>query len=772
MLGSFCLKELNYNREIKDYQKIYRIGSIISSNDNEEYITSIPGGWLNTINSQFQNSIITTKVKTVSLPHSIKLIESNEKYFNNNVIWTDSTFYSVIETNFVIGGVNPLAKKSSVLISSSEAKKRFGSFQNALGKNISISHIWATENKPINLEITGIYLDFPFNTNLKPDYIVNIFSLKDAVSFNFNDFLNSKSLSLSSLDCYIKLTNEDQLPVISKLLKKDAEFREATLDEWLVESKLVPIIKQLDQLHFDPDFEWEPYGQGDLQSIKILIIIITFILIVSTLSFIMISTAKSLRRAKEIGIQKTLGSSPLRVALNYIFEVSITVLLATLLSYILIYLSLDYFNNISNSKFTFISFFKPIYLKYLFIYLSIVILLSAIYPSLFLSKLNVIDALKSNSGKFGISKSIRKYLVISQLSISLILILYSISLYILIDTSLKDKINKLGKSILQIDFSILGQNEKTSLIRDELKNLVNIEVTISNQLPRFKDSYIISKQITFELNNKKFEVDQLNIDENFLEVFKLNIVEGRKFNKLDDKSVLISESLAKKLMIPYSDIIGTEVTSRQGQKYKILGIIEEFNITSYKLKANDLILINKQHPVDVSFYLRIKGSENDKVIEDVRKVWNKILPDSPFDYKYMDDQYKSLYKDDLILSKIILVITSFSILLTIISVYALISYVLNDMQKELLIRKIHGATSQNLIMITSKKFIFIFIISIFITLLFNTIIEYFFVIDNRIKLKWETSILAIVLLFTTYLSACILIINSTISKPVLKFLQK
>jgi putative ABC transport system permease protein len=233
----------------------------------------------------------------------------------------------------------------------SKAKELFGEGTVAIGQELQVSHLFATEGKVVHLIVTGVFEDLPPNSIVKPHFIGNIQALRGVISSDFDLYLNSKSFSHSAFDSYIKLKQASNLDVIFKVLNSDARFRDSGIDSWLEGTTIEPIVKRLDELHFDDKIEWESKGQGDRQSLIILICLIGFILLITSVNSVNLITARSIRRTKEIGLRKTFGGSPNLIAIQFIFESLITILTGFVFSFLLIILLLQNINQLIDGVF-------------------------------------------------------------------------------------------------------------------------------------------------------------------------------------------------------------------------------------------------------------------------------------------------------------------------------------------------------------------------------------------------------------------------------------
>jgi len=679
-----------------------------------QFVTSSPGGWLNTIYNDYDDVLATAKVQEVQLPHNIKSDALIEPILTKRLVWADSGFLNVFRINLDVQNRSAFKDRNSVIISKSAAIKFFGR-DDPLGKTIRVSHIWSTMGNEIPLVVSGVFADFKTNSHLHADIIANIEALRSVYGNRFEDYLNGNSLTSSSFSAYLYLKSDTDISKIQNRLNSLATFRDPETDSWLEGTKLKVQIKRIDKLHFDTDFEWELDGQGDIQTLYIIAGIGVFILLIGSINFIGISTSHIDKRFKEIGVRKAFGGQSLQIGLQFLLESSLYVLVSYIISLIFSIFLINQFNAIAGKSFLLSSLFTLDFISIVIFLLIIILILSCIYPSLIMANVKVVNVIKGLSIKDKKGLLLREALIVVQFVILIVMIFLTTVFYLQVDYVQNNKLNELGDQIIAIPYGGLVPNDKLDALKNEISREARMPVVSCNFLPRFKSSFLIEERFSFPGISKEASLILMNADFNFIQFFNIDIIAGRNFdsgNKADLGNFILNEAAVKSLNINISDAVGLEVMNGSGSIGTIIGIVKDFPITSTKNSIDPVIISPQPHFIDVAIYVHVLSDSDQANLTSIKKSWKSILPEVGFDYYFLNDEFKRLYKFEISTMRIVLTISFFALIITLSALYSISLFWVKQRSKEIGVRRVHGATTMSITFLFVKRYSLLFTFAI------------------------------------------------------------
>lgn len=671
--------ELNFDKfHEKDSQLFQVMGSTQMSNDIE--ISWATSGLLADL-LQEEIPEIEYSVTTVTDAES-NILSVDENSIQSVGLYIGEDFFNLFSYNLIQGKPTEIFPDiNSIILSEELALKLFNTTNNIVGKVIEM------DNKD-QLIVSGIFKEMPLNSSVQFDFALPYkrIELQYAGIFAwgqnyFNTYLAfKKGVSIPEI-------NEK----ISAVYQKHSGSKNTTLF----------IRPYADQYLYD-NYEGAVQSGGRITYVRLFSLIAILILVMASINFINLSTASASKRMKEVGVKKLLGASRRSLVFDFMIE-SITIsLFALIISIVIVKLFLPYFN-------VFVE--KQIYLAFelnhiLFIIgiLLSTVLLSGIYPAFYLSGINSLNAFKGNQSNKLSKLGLRKGLVILQFAISIILIA---SVFILLRQMNFIYGQNLGYSKDNIIYfekaRDTGENIETFI--SELKNIHGVKNVTSTAW-----SFVGQKASTDGLSwngkssddNMSFGVQQINYD--FFETFGIQLEEGRSFSKnfkSDDSKIIFNEAAIRAMGI--EDPIGKNINV-WGRERQIVGIVKDFNYESLHTKINPLFFILK--PTNSKkIMVKIEEGMESEVINNVEKKYHEFNPQSSFEYKFLDQEYQSLYvaeKKVIILSKYF---AGIAILISCLGLLGLAIFTTEQRRKEIGIRKVNGATISEILIMLNKDFL-------------------------------------------------------------------
>ncbi|MBA3647366.1 MAG: ABC transporter permease [Chitinophagales bacterium] len=644
----------------------------------------------------------------------------DDKVFNEkNVLFADSNFFDVFTVPLLLGNASKaLTLPNSLVVNESTAKKYFGSAANALGKTITVDDSAAV--------VTAVSKDLPPNSHFTFDVIASLSSFgngvqkPDYVSFScYNYLLLNANADAKALERKFPL-------IIEKYVSGDIEknFGVSFKEFQSAGNGYHYYLQPLTKIHLTSNLEAELSPNGSINIVYAFSVIAFFILLLACINFINLSTARSLDRAKEVGIRKTFGSEQSALIRQFLFESVITSVLSLVIAIILIFVILPFFNGLFNLHLSALYFFQP--LQFTFLILSVIFIgvLAGLYPAFVLSSFKPIIVLK---GKFSFNpkgRLVRNGLVIFQFAISVMLIISTLTVDRQMQYMLSDQLGFRKDNIVELQRTDLLGKQSQSFIND-LRKIPGIEnVSGTSALPGDQNFFGAS----FQLLGSKETLTGRGIlsDDQLLSTLDIPVVKGRFFSRdlaTDSLSILLNEKALAELGI--ADPIGARLISPDGffnlpdgttQVLTVIGIVKDFNFQSLHQKITPLIFMNgaKFKNVLPLTAVRIQSSQIRNVLGTIEKDWNSYVPGHPFQYKFLDQQLASLYHSEQTMEKLFKIFSMLAIFIAFIGLLGLVTYAAQKRAREIGIRRVLGASVSNIITLLSKDFLKLVIIAVLV----------------------------------------------------------
>jgi putative ABC transport system permease protein len=656
------------------------------------------------------------------MPTSIQYLPADKIILTQEIIWAERNLNEILSIPIIKGHpADPLTAVNSLIISETAAKELFGE-DDPLNKTVSISNMYATSGKKIEMVVSGVYQDLPSNTHVRPKYICNILALKEVITDLENRLNSSMGEGNNTFwtQSFFVCANESRIADIRADLQKMADTR------FNQEFKLQPLIQNITNVHFDQEIDWAiKHKSADKKYVYVFVSIAILILIVACINYINLSTAKSVTRAREIGLRKTFGGIRLQLFAQFMTESFLLVLIAMLIALQLVILFIPQFNNLTGKTFSSLHVFNTPMMLVTGAVVVFVTLLAGSYPALFMSGFQPASVLK---GRFAFRKgsnTFRQFLTTLQFLVAVILLTGTVIVVRQMDLMRNSKLNEAGRQIVSIRYG--GFTEPTTDIKYiTFKNLIlqdpEIEsVTLANHLPKLDFFGAVGMQMQFpEISEQQHDWFQLNGDFDFPETFKLKLIAGRNFdprNIADSSAILLNESAVKALKLTPEEMIGKTVirpdymipwsgprTTQTPVTGLVVGVVEDFPYQSMHKKINPLAISPKPHSDDRIIYVRLPAERMGEKIESIERAWKQVFPDFGFDCWFVDEEFGRMYENETRVAQITEKFSALAILIACVGIYGLAAFLSEQRTKEIGIRKTFGASNIQILFILIRVF--------------------------------------------------------------------
>jgi putative ABC transport system permease protein len=658
----------------------------------------------------------------------------NEKFRVEKIFFATDAFLPMFSYRVIQGkAAGALAEPNTAVITESTARKLFGR-EDALGKVIS-------RNKKEDFKVTAIVADLPQNTHLKFDVLLSFPTLVNALgpdvetTFNWDGFFTYVLLK-EGADA--KKTEAKIAQVVEEKVGKEYKERNEA-----VEYKLQP----LKDIHLYSNYMMEAEVNGDGKAVKFLLIISIFIISIAWINYVNLSTARSLDRAREVGVRKALGSQRLQLIRQFLFESLLVNFLAVLLAFLIIVLTLPLFNSITGKNISLALLADQKFWQTLAVIFVGGAILSGLYPAFVLSSFRPVDVLKGRLARTRHGSLLRQILVILQFTASVALM---VGTYVIYKQLSFMKSQELGVNIDQT-LVVRGPNvtdstyqQKLTAFKTELLRQPGItRIAASSEVPGGKVGWNAGGiRLVGSDPNKSNQYRVFGVDDDFVNVYGLRVLKGRNFSKTfgaDSLALLFNEAAVKQLGFAKPEEALNKQIDFWGKTYTIVGVVSNHHQQSLK-EAYDTYIYQYRPESDNYYSIKLAPgvtSAND-VLKKVEQEWAGFFPGNPFAYFFLDDHYAEQYKADEQFGKTFALFAILAIIVACLGLYGLASFVTTQRTKEIGIRKISGATISNILVLLTKDFLK----PIFLSFAIATPVTYFLVDQWLQNYAFKTSITA------------------------------
>jgi putative ABC transport system permease protein len=646
----------------------------------------------------------------------------------------------------LIRGSNGTALNAAdkIILSQSMAVKYFGT-DDVVGK--TLTSLTSRDNKSrTTYQISGIFKDYPANSHLIISYLVSYATLVKELKGE-GDKNDSANTALGWYDFYVYL----QLKPGTDLQKFQAKLpafadKYVNSKEWNKTNNVKDrvYIIPLSDIYLYSNYNQEAEVNGSGTAVNFMFLIGFIIMAIAWINYINLSTARSVERAKEVGVRKVLGAAKAHLIRQFMLENFLLNFTAIIIAAVAVYAFTPWFNNLMGRE---IATGFSMSGKYWFIFSAIFIsgtLLSGLYPAFVLSDYKPVAVLKGAFKNTSGGLMLRKGLIVLQFGISVVLIAGTIIVYQQVNFMRSQKLGVNIKQTLVLDGAqsvtdSLYQNVLQPFKSELLKN-PGIKSMTSSTSVMGKEIYWTNSYSSVEHPELgALTLYRLGIDYDFIPQFELKILAGRNFSKdfLTDKKAAILNERAVALLgfKDANDAIGKKVSS--GDTLTVIGVVQSFHHLGLQ-KPIDPQMITLRPNARQAYSIKLQTTDLQKTLGGIKKEWSKYFPNDPLNYYFLDDNFNSQYQSDQRFGEMFTLFAFLAILIACFGLIGLSAYNILQRTKEVGIRKVLGASVQNVVFILSKDFLLLVIISFVIAAPISWLVMHNWLQDfaYRISISW------------------------------------
>ena len=619
-----------------------------------------------------------------------------DKTVYENGIYADASLFSMFSLSFIQGDpAKAFRDLNSVVITEKVARQFFGDAANAMGKTLR-------RDNADNFMVTGVIRDLPENSTMQLDCVIPFeFFEKD------NDWL--KSWRANALSTYVELSPNANPAVVNRQLS--GFIRTKAADANAAE----PFIIGMKDWRLRDEFVDGKQSGGRIEYVRLFIFIACIILLIACINFMNLATARSEKRAREVGVRKVLGAERSRLIFQFIGESILLSAMSVALGILLITLLLPFFNLLVKEQLT-AGLDKPLHFLSLIAITLICGLVAGSYPALYLSAFNPVQVLKRMKMKDGGAVLIRQSLVVLQFSISIFLIVSTVIVY---------------RQVQHIKSRNLGYNKDNLLDMRVSPNLVKNYPAVRQDLLQTGavENMGLADMENLNVSNNttgyswagkdpkaQILISVRMINHDYLKTMGMQVTDGRDFRMdplQDTGNVLITESLAR--MMGKGSAVGKLLSNGYGQD-KVVGVVKDYVYGDFYGKPDPVVFYSAPDRARY-FYVRIKaGVSSDKALAAIGGVLKKDNPGYPFDYSFVDDKFNAKFTAESLIGKLSGLFAGLAIFISCLGLFGLAAYTAEQRTREIGIRKVLGASVSGITRLLSRDFLKLVVIANIIAL--------------------------------------------------------
>lgn len=699
----FVNYEMNFDRFHKKYDRIYRLYEITSFDGLPKQLQALtmhPMG--PTLQEEYPE--IESFVRFANMNNTLIQVKNDFFYLNQSYL-VDENVFEVFDFELIKGDPKTaLREPNTIVITSSTAKRLFG-HENPVGKEVIIN-----ESESVNI-ISGVVKDPPDDSHIQFEALFAMNGLPA------NENRTSWGVVNNWVFTYLVLSENASVAKLEKdfpnMLKKYAgdNFTEA----------FNIFLQPLANMHLDSKnmtLDFMNFHTFDRSYLYVFASLAFLVLLLAIINFISLSTARSITRAKEIGVRKSIGAHRWQLIAQFIGESIVYAAIATTIAGFLVELSLPYVSELTQRSLV----FNPLQYPELFLLLvgmSIIIgILSGIYPAFYISAYKPVKVLKGKIYTTRARFSLRNVLVVLQFAIAVCLIISTLFVVKQLNYLQNKNLGFNKEQVILVSLGGVDQMKYKPLKSELMKGTHILDVTAADQRLGRR-----VRQLHFEYQGDSAKQSMatyvINVDHNYLDFYDIELSQGRKFSKNlatdSARAFIVNEAMAQSLGVPVNEMLGNKFGFAWVEELgTIVGISKNFNHNSLHHTVDPLTLMFNEGWGYTEMAIRLDKNHTAEALEEVQNQWDVFFPGVPFEYTFLNQHFISVYQDEARVSQVVGIFTILAILVAALGLFGLTAFTMQQRTKEIGIRKVLGASIMSILVLVMKDFIKLVVIAFLI----------------------------------------------------------
>jgi len=744
LILSYILHELSFDKDQPNADRVYRITRTFNNPQSGAVslnLSTIAPAFGPFLTNDFKEIEAMTRLYpngTTSIKYGDKMMNEQEVYF------ADDQFFNFFKADVVKGNPQKALTDPYSIMMTEEAAKKYFPGEEPMNKVVRINL-----GGYFDFKVTGIYKPLPSNTHFHPSIMLSFNTLNDTLIYGAENLRTS--FGNNSFFTYIRLPQHYDP---DKMVKQFPAFIDRNMSQGNGQFKRSQgtslALQKLTDIHLTSHTDYEAEENGDIKRVYIFSAIALFILLIACINYMNLSTARSALRAREIGIRKTVGAQRKEVIAQFLSESVLVAWMAMLIAFMLTWMFMPLLSKLAGLDLSIDILVKWQVILPMIITPFVVGIVSGIYPALFMSSFQPVKVLKGlvRTGRGNIS--FRKVLVTLQFAVSIILIISTAVVFTQMRYMQTKSLGFDKEHIVTLPY-VSELNDKFEAFRTELLTNSNIKnAGRSSRIPtgRLLDAMgarLVSGDTMAPVNA---DIKFVSADRDFISTYGVKVLAGRGFSRdysTDTADFMINEAAVKVLQFKSNEEAIGKNFGYGNENGKLIGVFNDFHFESMHQHIVPLVLViprsgNSYGRISV----KVAGSNLPAALAHMEKTWNKFLPETPYEYNFLDENFDRLYKAEDRQKALLGIFASLAIFIACLGLFGLSAFAISQRIKEIGIRKVLGADVSTIVSLLSKDFLKLVVIAAVVAFpvawyFMNTWLEDF---AYRINMPWWIFIVA------------------------------
>jgi putative ABC transport system permease protein len=689
----YVADEVSYDHYNEKADRIYRVSSKITEPDDQFtwIVAQIPFG------PQVVKDYPEVQSYVRFIPMNRSLFKYEDKEFNEeNFFYVDSTLFDIFTYKVIKGEIkSALRDPKKIILTERIAKRYFGS-TDPIGKTLTTG--------TNTFEVTGVIQDVPANSHFSFDAVAARNNMpKDLGSWgNFGVYtylLFPENFDVKAFQTKMQGMYDAYMKTIFESMKIKIEY----------------ILEPLTRIHLYSTNANEPKPTGSITYVYIFGIIAIFLVLIAAMNYMNLATARSTRRAREVGLRKVVGSRRTPLILQFLSESLVFTVISLIISIILIIILLPKFNQLTGKMFDLHVLYSPVVMLSLLAVVIIVGIFGGSYPAFFLSRFSPVTVLKGTITQGSAGSLFRKVLVVIQFGVSVIMIICTLIVFKQLNymKTMPQGFDQENVISLQLNGPM---TRKYPVLKQVLHDNPNIKYVTSTNSAVGEGSGKLIFSVETDQGMTQKGINFAVVDYDFIDALGIKMASGRNFQKDMPSdtltSVIVNETFVNRM--GWKEPIGKKIEAGDANtlRARVIGVMKDYHQTGMYNGIESLLLAYR--PLNEVVYIKLSGTETKSTLSYIENKWKEIFPDQPFAYTYLTERFNRQFEADEKRGLIFTIFTLLAILIACLGLFGLASYMVEQRTKEIGIRKVFGANENTILGLISKDFLLLVSIGIFI----------------------------------------------------------
>ena len=702
IIGFWIQDEFAYNRGIKNYDRIAQIYQQQTFNGYRSTFEAVPTALYSELKNNYESDFKYLVMASWDTDHILSYEDTKITKHGN---FMDRDAPKLLSLEMINGSLDGLNEMGSILLANSTAEALFEN-QDPMGKAMKIDN-------DLNVIVTGIYKDLPKNSKFANLQFLAPWDLYVSSEPTVQNMIKENQWKINSFQIFTQIADNSVMDVVSKKIER-VKYDNLPESEKIYNAAL--FLHPMKDWHLRSGWDNGVQSGGYILYVQLFAIIGFFVLCLACINFMNLSTARSAKRSKEVGIRKSIGSARSQLIYQFLSESLLVVSFAYISACLLLFLSLPFFNDIIGKEINFP--YDSLYFWIISIALIFIVgLMSGSYPALYLSSFQPVKVLKGTFRAGRSATTFRKALVIAQFTVSVALIVGTIAIYKQVMFTKDRPLGYDTDGIMMINMTSPDFEGKYEILRNELKNRSAILEMAQSSSP-LTSVWNHSSGFSWEDKDPSLKEDFAVswVTHDFGKTIGWKIKEGRDFSRdfaSDSLGLVINEAAVKFMGIenPVGKTLRNERQGEHGTDYKIIGVVEDMLTESpYYGVKQALYFIGYENNSWIELKLNPKKSVTESVAS-IEQVFHSVMPNVPFEYEFNDQKHARKFRTEEKVGKLAGIFSTVAVFISCLGLFGLASFVAEQRTKEIGIRKVLGASALSLWQMLTSEFVILVLVS-------------------------------------------------------------